>query len=453
MGDSTPITIEGLSHWYGRGELRSRILSEIDAEIHEGEIVIMTGPSGSGKSTLLTLVGALRSAQEGSLRVLGQELRGARTRVLESVRRQIGYIFQAHNLIEALTARQNVLSGLLLQRERSLRECRERAVEMLEAVGLGDRLDHHPSQLSGGQRQRVAIARALAAEPRIVLADEPTGSLDKKAGRDVVDRMQALARDQQVTVLMVTHDNRILDVADRVIALEDGRLSSFTDSVISGTQRLMKMLGDIHRKQDLRREIQGLSEAGFVALLSEIRSQSDHFLEATALASDEAFAGMLDQALLASAYKLSQLCGAERASIFLVDRERRELWLRIAQEEGGQPIEFRMPLDAGIAGRVATTGESLRIDDAHDHPLFNPAADEKTGFRTGSILCVPIRDRSGSVFAVAQLLNRIEGGAFDATDEDRFTRFLKPLGVVLEGWWRLEAQRGETAGASGTLET
>jgi putative ABC transport system ATP-binding protein len=343
MAEPAPIVIEGLGHSYGKGELRTQILCDIDAEIHAGEIVIMTGPSGSGKSTLLTLVGALRSAQEGSLRVLGQELRGARSRVLESVRRQIGYIFQSHNLIESLTARQNVATALLLRPDLSRRQIREGSVEMLEAVGLGERMDYHPSELSGGQRQRVAIARALAAEPRILLADEPTASLDKNSGRDVVDRMQALAREQKVTVLIVTHDNRILDVADRVIALEDGRLTSFTDSVIRGTQRLMKLLADSHRKQDLHGEIERLSEAEFVAFLDEIRDRSGRFLEATALASDEAFEGMLDQALSASTYKLAQLCGAERASLFLVDRERGELWLRVAQKEGGKPVDFRMP--------------------------------------------------------------------------------------------------------------
>jgi len=442
MADPAPIVIEGLGHSYGKGELRTQILCDIDAEIHAGEIVIMTGPSGSGKSTLLTLVGALRSAQEGSLRVLGQELRGARSRVLESVRRQIGYIFQSHNLIESLTARQNVATALLLRPDLSRRQIREGSVEMLEAVGLGERMDYHPSELSGGQRQRVAIARALAAEPRILLADEPTASLDKNSGRDVVDRMQALAREQKVTVLIVTHDNRILDVADRVIALEDGRLTSFTDSVIRGTQRLMKLLADSHRKQDLHGEIERLSEAEFVAFLDEIRGRSDRFLEATALASDEAFEGMLDQALSASTYKLAQLCGAERASLFLVDRERRELWLRVAQEEGGKRVDFRMPLEAGIAGRVASTGESLRIDNAREHPLFNPAADQETGFRTRSILCVPVRDRAGSVFAVAQLLNRLDGAPFGAADEQRFSAFTEPLAVVLEGWWRMTARRG-----------
>jgi putative ABC transport system ATP-binding protein len=229
MANGAPIAIERLCHYYGAGELRKQILYDITTEIGAGEIVIVTGPSGSGKTTLLTLVGALRSAQEGSLRVLGKELREASASALESVRKQIGYIFQSHNLIDALTARQNVEMALRLHAHKSAAELSARATSMLEAVGLGERIDHHPSQLSGGQRQRVAIARALSSQPRILLADEPTASLDKQSGRDVVDRIQTLAREQGVPVLLVTHDNRILDVADRIVHLEDGRLSSFQD--------------------------------------------------------------------------------------------------------------------------------------------------------------------------------------------------------------------------------
>ncbi|MFN3679458.1 DevA family ABC transporter ATP-binding protein [Thermosynechococcus sp.] len=222
------IHIQGLNHYFGQGQLRKQILFDLCTRIEAGEIVIMTGPSGSGKTTLLTLIGALRSAQEGSLRVLGQELRNATKEQQIQIRRQIGYIFQAHNLLHSLTARQNVQMALDLQPHLSQQEVRERVEAMLCAVGLGERLDYYPHELSGGQKQRVAIARALVGHPKIVLADEPTAALDKKSGRDVVEIMRTLAREQGCTILIVTHDNRILDVADRIIHMEDGRLSETT---------------------------------------------------------------------------------------------------------------------------------------------------------------------------------------------------------------------------------
>lgn len=213
-----------LNHYFGRGKLRKQVLFDINLHIYPGEIVIMTGPSGSGKTTLLTLVGGLRSAQEGSLTILGQEMRDARKRQLMQVRRQIGYIFQTHNLLTFLTAKQNVQMSLELHSEYLEQDIDRLATNILNAVGLGDRLDYYPDSLSGGQKQRVAIARALASHPKIVLADEPTASLDKKSGRDVVEIMQRLAKEQNCTILLVTHDHRILDIADRIIHMEDGRL-------------------------------------------------------------------------------------------------------------------------------------------------------------------------------------------------------------------------------------
>jgi putative ABC transport system ATP-binding protein len=434
MGDA-PIAVERLSHYYGSGDLRKQILHEVTTEIGAGEIVIVTGPSGSGKTTLLTLVGALRSAQEGSLRVLGQELAGASAATLESVRRQIGYIFQSHNLIEALSARQNVEMALRLQGRSSAADLRARAVAMLEAVGLGERTEHHPGQLSGGQRQRVAIARALSTSPKIVLADEPTASLDKKSGREVVDRIQALARDQGVPVLLVTHDNRILDIADRIVHLEDGRLQSFKDAVIAGTQQLMGLLADNLRKDDLRQRVETLSDGDFGELLDGVKGEAERFLAATSLASDRAFRGMLDQALFACTYKIGRLLRAERASLFLVDRERGCLWLRVAQEDGAADV--RIPIGSGIAGRVAASGATLRVDDVQAHPDFNPEVDRATGFVTRTMLCLPLRDRDGAVFAVAQLLNREGGGRFDDADEQRFAAFADSVGVILESWSRL----------------
>ncbi|MBD3884436.1 DevA family ABC transporter ATP-binding protein [Phormidium tenue FACHB-886] len=224
---ATPvIAAKALNHYFGEGNLRRQALFDINLEIQAGEIVIMTGPSGSGKTTLLTLMGGLRSAQEGSLKILNQEIRGASKRQLTQLRTQIGYIFQAHNLLTFLTAKQNVRMSLELHNRYLEQDMDTIAVEMLQSVGLGERVDYYPEQLSGGQKQRVAIARALISKPKIILADEPTAALDKKSGRDVVELMQKLAKEQNCTILMVTHDNRILDIADRIIYMEDGWLVS-----------------------------------------------------------------------------------------------------------------------------------------------------------------------------------------------------------------------------------
>lgn len=218
------ILIRCLDHHFGQGQLRKQVLFDINLTIATGEIVIMTGPSGSGKTTLLTLVGGLRSAQSGRLQILGQEFCGATPAHLVKARRHNGYIFQAHNLHRSLTALQNVQMGLEVHGTYTQEDMRDRAAQMLEHVGLGAYLSAYPDRLSGGQKQRVAIARALVSHPPIVLADEPTAALDSQSGRDVVNLMQKLAQEQGCTILLVTHDNRILDIADRIVHMEDGRL-------------------------------------------------------------------------------------------------------------------------------------------------------------------------------------------------------------------------------------
>ena len=219
------VNINHLDHFFGEGKLKKQILFDIDLVLNSGEVIILKGPSGSGKTTLLTLMGGLRSPQSGSLKVFGEELVGANKNKLVKTRRNIGYIFQSHNLLASLTAKQNVQMSLELHEGISNSEVENRAIALLESVGLGEHINYHPQSLSGGQKQRVAIARALVSHPRIVLADEPTAALDSKSGRDVVELMQQLAREQGCTILIVTHDNRILDVADRIIELEDGRIT------------------------------------------------------------------------------------------------------------------------------------------------------------------------------------------------------------------------------------
>jgi putative ABC transport system ATP-binding protein len=222
---SPVIQVDRLDHFFGEGELEQQVLFNINLAIYAGEIIILTGPSGSGKTTLLSLMGGLRSPQSGSLRMLNTELVGASKAVAVAARRSCGYIFQAHNLHTSLTAQENVMMGLEVHGTYSRAQRRDLAVHMLAVVGLGARTQYYPANLSGGQKQRVAIARALVSRPQILLADEPTAALDKKSGRDVVELMQKLAKDQGCTILMVTHDNRILDVADRIIHMEDGHLT------------------------------------------------------------------------------------------------------------------------------------------------------------------------------------------------------------------------------------
>jgi putative ABC transport system ATP-binding protein len=228
------IAVEHLDHFFGTGELRKQVLFDINLLIAFGEIVILTGPSGSGKTTLLSLMGGLRSPQSGSLRILNTELVGAAKTVAVEARRSCGYIFQAHNLHSSLTAQENVMMGLEVHGIYSRGERRDRAVEILALVGLEERSQYYPENLSGGQKQRVAIARALVSRPKIVLADEPTAALDKQSGRDVVEIMQKLAKEQGCTILMVTHDNRILDVADRIVYMEDGLLKSAPEMTTVG---------------------------------------------------------------------------------------------------------------------------------------------------------------------------------------------------------------------------
>jgi putative ABC transport system ATP-binding protein len=225
LGVEPAVQVTAVSHYFGTGETRKQALIDNTVTLLPGEMVIMTGPSGSGKTTLLTLIGGLRTVQEGSLEVLGREMRGLNQEQLTEIRRSIGFIFQAHNLFDSLTARQNVRTALELH-DHSTDEQNRLAVEMLARLGMGDRTEYKPQQLSGGQRQRVAIARALVNRPKLVLADEPTAALDKASGREVIDLLKELAQTEKSTILLVTHDSRILDVADRIINLVDGRIAS-----------------------------------------------------------------------------------------------------------------------------------------------------------------------------------------------------------------------------------
>jgi putative ABC transport system ATP-binding protein len=246
--DEAVVQVRNLSHFFGEGDFRKQILFDNCFDIKHGEIVIMTGPSGSGKTTFLTLLGALRTVQEGSLKVMGQELRGLSARELVEIRKQIGFIFQGHNLLGALSAYENVRAALQLTCP-DHREISERVSSMLARLGLESRMHHRPSGLSGGQKQRVAIGRALVHRPRLILADEPTAALDRETGHHVVDILRDFARDEGACIIIVTHDNRILDVADRIVNMVDGRIMS--DVLVGESLKICEFLAKIEAFQRL----------------------------------------------------------------------------------------------------------------------------------------------------------------------------------------------------------
>ena len=219
------VRVNGLNHYYGEGEARNQVLFGNSIEIPAGQLVVMTGPSGAGKTTLLTLIGALRSIQEGRIDVLGRDLSRLGGSDLVDVRRDMGFIFQMHNLFDALSAYENVKMAAQLG-DASSSEMRQRCAGILERLGLGHRIDHKPRFLSGGERQRVAIGRALVNQPRLILADEPTAALDKDSTMNVIKLLKQTTIDYGAAVMMVTHDHRIIDSADRLVHMVDGRIMS-----------------------------------------------------------------------------------------------------------------------------------------------------------------------------------------------------------------------------------
>jgi ABC-type lipoprotein export system ATPase subunit len=221
MNENVIVETRELMKVYGDGA-EVRALDGVSLRIGQGEFVSVMGPSGSGKSTLLHLIGALDRPSSGQVIVAGQDL--AKVKNLDRFRSQtVGFVFQLHNLIPTLTALENVEIPLYEQRI-SARKRRARAKELLELVGLGDRLRHLPSTLSGGERQRVAIARSLANEPTLVLADEPTGDLDSQSGAEVIGLMHQLNRELGTTVIVVTHDPAVARQTERIIVLDSGRI-------------------------------------------------------------------------------------------------------------------------------------------------------------------------------------------------------------------------------------
>ncbi|HEX4080325.1 MAG TPA: ABC transporter ATP-binding protein [Rhizomicrobium sp.] len=223
---SPAVVARRVSHAFDTGSARKQVLHDVDFALERGEFVILTGPSGAGKTTLMTLIGALRSLQSGSIRVLDTELAGLAPGGQREVRRRIGFIFQDHNLFEALTAFQTLSLAMEVAGGRpGHRQARRRAARLLSMLGLEAYLDSKPRQMSTGQKQRIAIARALINEPPIIIADEPTAALDAETAGLVIKLLRELVEIGGASILMVTHDNRIFSAADRVLNMVDGRIA------------------------------------------------------------------------------------------------------------------------------------------------------------------------------------------------------------------------------------
>lgn len=228
---NTAISVRGVTKTYGAGAQAARALDGVDLDVHDGEIVMLMGPSGSGKTTLVSIMGCILRASSGSVQIRGREISSLREKDLPRVRLEnVGFIFQGFNLFSTLTAGENVELSLDLKGIRGT-AARARAGELMQQVGLSDKYRSFPADLSGGQKQRVAIARALAGDPAIILADEPTAALDSHSGRVVMDMLRGLAHDRGRAVVIVTHDNRILEYADRVVRIEDGKISNTIEGV------------------------------------------------------------------------------------------------------------------------------------------------------------------------------------------------------------------------------
>jgi putative ABC transport system ATP-binding protein len=216
------IDIRGVVKTYGSGDASVAALRGVNLSVHRGSLVMLVGPSGSGKTTLLSVMGCILRATNGSVRVNGVETAGLSESDLPPVRlRHFGFVFQSFNLFPTLTARENVELALHL-RNVGRSEARRRATAILEELGLAEKLHRFPAELSGGEKQRTALARAVVSEPEVVLADEPTAALDSHAGKQVIQILSTLAHQKAKAVVVVTHDNRLMDYADRIVRIEDG---------------------------------------------------------------------------------------------------------------------------------------------------------------------------------------------------------------------------------------
>jgi putative ABC transport system ATP-binding protein len=222
------ISVKNLTKTYSSGATAVHALREVDLDVNSGEVMLLMGPSGSGKTTLLSIMGCILRSTDGSVKIRGKDITTLSEKELPRVRLEnIGFVFQGFNLFPALSAGENIELALDLKGIRG-KEAKKRAAVLLEQVELENKFNSYPADLSGGQKQRVAIARALAGEPKIILADEPTAALDSHSGRVVMNLLRSLAREQGRAVVVVTHDNRVLEYADRTVRIADGQITEQT---------------------------------------------------------------------------------------------------------------------------------------------------------------------------------------------------------------------------------
>ncbi len=244
MSNGTAVLkVENLTKELNVGEVTVHALRGVSMQVGRGEFMGIIGPSGSGKSTLLGLIGGLDNPTSGTVEIDGIDITNLNERRLTAIRNEkIGFVFQSFNLIPTLTALENVALPVQFSTRRRAKPAHKRAAELLDMLGLGDRLDHRPTQLSGGQQQRVAIARALANEPTLILGDEPTGNLDTASSQVVMDALRAVQKQLGTTVIVVTHDMDIASQLDRIVTLIDGHIAEDTDPRSTAQIRAMNLL-------------------------------------------------------------------------------------------------------------------------------------------------------------------------------------------------------------------
>jgi len=345
------LSLRDVCYSYPSASGRKRVLRNVSADIWPGEIVLMVGPSGSGKTTMLTLAGALRTVESGSLISLRQELSGALPQELMKVRRKIGFIFQRHNLLDSLSALDNVRTALQPLGYPYAEE-REACVAMLQAVGLGSYLHSRPGNLSGGQQQRVAIARALVRKPELVLADEPTASLDGASGREIVELLRQLARAQGCTIVLVTHDSRILDLADRCLRLEDGILSSYASALTADSAHMLTALSAFRDSEELGWFWSNMDAGQFLDALRKLRVEATQFLNVMDFGAENSLAEWVDALLHSVLGKVATLLDAGYASIRTIgESQSGGIHLSVGSPQNSEPLALEIrDRDADLIG-------------------------------------------------------------------------------------------------------